>query len=483
MPRRRRALVLVVLTAIGLLAGVTPARAGNDYGDLAYLQHDLDNTARSIVMGTQLEQLTDLRYPVAFAPAAAEAFLATLSRQVRDLPQGRVYVTLGQIPGGSVGDPFEFHAQTPREVSYLARTGAKIVGRLWSDGKAGPHPGIVITPGSLQGMQQAYWWAARALSDAGYLVLTFDAQGQGEAETFGHAPGDIAPSDRGFPFQQEPNFVDGTIDALRYLLSSGAAPYRPVGWSPADVAKAAAADPSISFANPLSGRLDPSRIGLAGHSLGARAVSVVQQCSDHDVLWKRLPVCGGQSYPIDAIVAWDRLSADVEPVVPAMDQQADGYFINPQPTFTAPDPRGHLAGLAKWRRDGLDAYAFTVRGGTHLEWAEFPLVLPATTYGNTIAERYTVAWFDRYLSPTSAGRDAASEVLADSPKVDRRTSGRDQLPWTASFLSARYLGGFTFHDSRGGTRVVDDLRAYGGASRVGDWVGANRDQPQVRATP
>ena len=48
-------------------------------------------------------------------------------------------------------------------------------------------------------------------------------------------------------------------------------------------------------------------------------------------------------------------------------------------------------------------------------------------------------------------------------------------------MSARYLGGYTFHDARGGTRIVDDLRAYGGASRVGDWAGANRDRSPPRA--
>lgn len=482
MSRRWRALALVVLISLGVLAVGRPANAGDDYGDLAYLEHDLDNVSRSALHGTQRAQLTDLGYPLAFTPAAAETFLASLGRQLRDVPRGRISATLGQLPGGSVGDPYGYREQRPWEVSYLTRTGAKIVGRLWSDGRAGPHPGIVITPGSLQGMQQAYWWAARALADAGYLVLTFDPQGQGEAETFGHAPGDPTPNDRGFPSQQDANFIDGTVDALRYLLSSGAAPYRPAGWSEADAAKAQAADPGVSWANPLADRLDSSRVGLAGHSLGARAVSVVQQCSDHDILWKHLPVCGGRSFPIDAVVAWDRLSPQVVPVVPAMDQQADGYFVEPVPSTEAPDPAAHLAGLRRWREDRVDVYAFTVRGGTHVEWADFPYVLPSTTYGHTMAEHYTVAWFDRYLSRSSAVRSAASATLAESPKVDQRTKGRDQLPWTASFHSARFLGGFTFRDARGGTRIIDDLRAYGGVSEVGDWRGANRDRPAVRPT-
>jgi hypothetical protein len=256
----------------------------------------------------------------------------------------------------------------------------------------------------------------------------------------------------------------------------------PAGWSAADVAKArAAGDASVAWANPLASRLDPTRRGRGGPSHGARAGSVVQQCSDLGTVWKRLPLCTGRSFPIKVVVAWDQLSAaGVVPVVPAMDQQADGYFLTPQPAFTAPDPREHLSGLDAWRKAGLDAYALTIRGGTHLEWTDIPYVLPATTYGHPAVEHYTLAWIDRYLSPDQSVREQASATLADAPKVDDHDRGQDQLPWTASFLSARYLGGFRFHDARGGIRVTNDLRAYGGASKVGDWSGANRDQPAVR---
>src|SRR5205085_2995725 len=141
-----------------------------------------------------------------------------------------------------------------------------------------------------------YWWAARTLAKAGYLVLTFDAQGQGESETFGHTDGKNYATQAGFPFQQESNFVDGTVDALRYLFSTTAAPYVPGGWSAQQVrAQRAAGDTSLSWVNPLAGSLDTSRVALAGHSLGARAVSVVQQCSDAADLWKTLPVCTGRS--------------------------------------------------------------------------------------------------------------------------------------------------------------------------------------------
>lgn len=474
---------MAILVTVGLAAPLLPARATDDFADPAYLAHDLDNIARSTVHGRQLASLTDLEYGYALLPATLDSFLTNTTRQLADLPRGRVYATLGQLlPGGAVGDPFAYGDLSPTTVAFTSRTGAKLLGRLFDDGSSGPKPGVVITPGSIQGTQHMYWWAARALARAGYLVLTFDAQGQGESETFGHAPGDPLPTTAGFPFQQEPNFVDGTVDAIRFLLSTPDAPYVPGGWTTTQVATAqAAGDTSLSWVNPKAASLDRTRLALAGHSLGARAVSVVQQCSDEAELWRTLPVCGGRSFPIRAIVAWDGLSArGVTPVVPAMDQLADGYFLAPQPTVEAPDPDANLAAFRAWRSAGLDTYSLTIRGGTHLEWVDVPYLLPSTTYGVHLAERYTVAWIERYVSPSPSDRRAASAVLADAPRVDRRTGGADELPWTASFLSARSRSAAAWHDARGGFRQVSDLRASGGASPVGDWAGANADQARPR---
>ncbi len=464
---------------LGLLATTTPAHAADTYADATYMRFDIDNVSRSTVSGRQRAYVTDPSYGKAFTPTAAESWLANLARQINDVPYGRHYVTLGQLlPGGEVGNPKQYHATTPTPVAFLSRTGAKLVGRIWSDGKDGLHPGIVITPGSIQGTQSMYWWAARTLARNGFLVLTFDVQGQSESETFGHEPGKTYPTTDGFPFQQAPNFVDGTIDALRFFFATTASPYVPGTWTRADVAAARGqGDPSLDWVNPLAANLDRTRLGLAGHSAGAGAVTAVQQCSDASTLWRTEKTCLGQSFPIKAIVGWDGVSArNVVPVVPAMTQQADGYFLNPSPSYTAPDPTAHLAVQKLWSSKKIDSYSLTVRGGTHIEWVDVPYILPSTTYGNRMADRYTLAWFQRYLSPHPIVRAHATQALLDNPK---RVKGTVQAPWRADFMSARYAGGFWFRDADGTVHQTTDLRAYGGASKVGDWAGANNDKPVV----
>ena len=478
---RARSIAAIATIAALLAVVVVPLARADDYSNAAFLQHDLDNMGRSLVAGRQVASLLDPEYAAALAAPATEAFLTNLARQVADIPQGRIYATLGEVlPGGSVGDPLAYYDLTPITVAFLSRTGAKLVGRVWSDGQPGLHPAVVITPGSIQGTQHMYWWAARTLAHAGYLVLTFDVQGQGESETFGHAAGDPLPTDAGFPFQQSSNFVAGTVDALRFLYATTHEPYVPAGWTAAQVAAArAAGDGSLSWVNPLAGSLDRTRLALAGHSAGGGAISVVQQCAGRSTLWRTLPVCTGRSFPIKAVVGWDGLSssASITPLVPAMDQRADGYFFAPQPTTEAPNPAANLGAFHRWRAGGIDSFTYTVRGGTHIEWVDVPYILPSTTYGVRMADLYTLAWIERYTAPTLARRAAAADGLLAAPK---REATADQLPWRGDFMSARHLGAFAFHDAAGHLQQVADLRAYGGASPVGDWTGANANQPVVR---
>ena len=220
-------------------------------------------------------------------------------------------------------------------------------------------------------------------------------------------------------------------------------------------------------------------LGIAGHSLGAGAISTVQQCATRRALARGRRLPRDAPFPIRAVVGWDSLSAgdDVVPVVPGMNQQADGYFLNPTPTPTAPDPRDHLA-----RHDGSSPPASTPTrsrcgAAPTSSGATSRYILPATSYGIDTAGYYTLAWFDRYVHRRPRPRrQAATDALLDGPdprRHDRRSRRVGRGGRTS--CSARYLSAFSFHGADGARHEAIDLRAYAGLSPVGDWAGANAD--------
>jgi hypothetical protein len=98
-----------------------------------------------------------------------------------------------------------------RPVLFTARDGATLSGHVWAT-VAGParRPVVVITNGSVQADEQMYWYAAQTLAKAGYVVLTFDPQGQGQSDTLGEG----ADALEGVPAQTDGRpFYDGTEDA------------------------------------------------------------------------------------------------------------------------------------------------------------------------------------------------------------------------------------------------------------------------------
>ena len=154
-----------------------------------------------------------------------------------------------------------------------------------------------------------YWWLAQDLAERGYVVLTYDVQGQGRSETFPHQlpvadlPGCTGPTGPGegqlcdgVSAQQASNFVYGTDRRDRLLPLDAVS--SPIGRPRAGTAR-------VSKHNPLWALYDvskdprpatpgrTSRLGLAGHSLGAGAVSYVQAVD------KR----------VSAVVALDKLNA------------------------------------------------------------------------------------------------------------------------------------------------------------------------------
>ncbi len=167
-----------------------------------------------------------------------------------------------------------------RPVLFTARDGATISGHVWAT-VAGPakRPGIVITNGSVQADEQMYWYAAQTLAKAGYVVLTFDPQGQGQSDTYGQAP----DQNEGVPAQTDGRpFYDGTEDAINFLLSRPAQPYRPVPSCSSGTSHAAKQAARVKAGldspyDPFWSLLNGGKVGLVGHSYGAAGVSYIAQ--------------------------------------------------------------------------------------------------------------------------------------------------------------------------------------------------------------
>src|SRR3954454_2634096 len=297
------------------------------------------------------------------------------------------HLSLGQlVPGGTTTDPYRTidrwtAARRGRvdRISFPATDGAKLNGFIFRPpaGTAGPYPGVVITTGSIQGYQEMYLWAAEGLAEAGYEVMTYDVQGQGNSDTL---PANCTPdSCPGVPFQQSYNFFQGAEDSLNFFFSDK---------------------------NPGRGDLDPAHVGIAGHSLGASAVSVVGQCDPR----------------VKAIVAWDNLAPATgtcaeaasglpagSPEKPTLATPALGinseYFFNPSSMSAPPDPQSKAGAFKQLSDSGADVMQIALRSSTHLEYTYVPYILPASRLGERVAYYYSQAWFDRYLRGSSVAFD------------------------------------------------------------------------------
>jgi dienelactone hydrolase len=386
-------------------------------------------------------------------------------------------------------------------VSFTDRYGALLQGDVFAPkpgardpytGRAltGPFPGVVITTGSVQGSERMYWWLAQDLAERGYVVLTYDVQGQGRSETFPHT-GDVAdlpycdlaappaPGEQTscpeVPAQQTSNFVYGTEDAIDFFLSTPSAPYGNPG----------AGSAPVNRFNPLWDQFDRSpdpasvtpgrttRLALVGHSLGALAVSYVQ----------------GVDNRVEAVVALDKLSTStaignspeftaqgpLKPVVPGLGVQSEygftvaPYFANPglfnsqgvaSPT-QAPDPnREEKTGYDGWKTAGVDSMVIVPRASTHLEYTDIAYVLPASRYGQDVASHYTQGWLGKYLQHDPAADGA---LLATSFDYLEPTSSGAWKPITlnrADRLSFYFCSGYDI-GTASGRRQNDDIAGVG----------------------
>jgi dienelactone hydrolase len=431
--------------------------------------------------------------PKTFDPVLeAENYAVTLERQqIYDTPQYQAALTADQIQSGEaalateIADPERFYSDDlcwnlwngcagdirlynwgsdgyglVRPVLFTARDGATISGHVWAT-VAGParRPGIVITNGSVQADEQMYWYAAQTLAKEGYVVLTFDPQGQGQSDTFGEGADRL----EGVPAQSTGTpFYDGTEDAINFFLSTPQHPYEPVPSCTTGTSHAAKQNRRVSAGldaayNPFWSLLQPSELGLAGHSYGAAGVSYVGQWDPR----------------VKAIVAWDNLGSTTAssriagcphdpaarrtvPITkPALGISAD-YFLPPTPNTSLPNPLAKSTWSLAYSKAGVDTGELIIRGGSHLDFSFIPnQAFGASYYGPDVIDWYTTAWFDKYLKRTGAAADRMLltqrwRAFAPEAAIDPRHD--------ANAFSFYYYSRLAFHLTGGRAYDCEDLR-------------------------
>lgn len=306
---------------------------------------------------------------------------------------------------------------------------ARLSGRVWAPkgSKAGDGlPAVVIENGSIQAPEPLYWWMAQALVRQGYVVMTFDPRGQGRSDQQTPTGGQGSNADPTV-------FWNGLVNVIDFFRSTPVAPY------PHNLSCAGTYATAVTDFNPFFDRIDRDRLGIAGHSLGATGVSVVQ--SYGAVGAEPWPGALDIENPVKVVVAWDSLRTPgpasgttpaVVPRVPAMGHTSE-YGIGGTAKSTPPDVEGHKGGYRAWRDAGLPVYQLTIQGSTHFEWSLIP-TFPTTSWcpevvdghcvggwGRPLGEHYSLAWFDRWLKkPGEKGfADADARLLADADWVER----------------------------------------------------------------
>jgi dienelactone hydrolase len=359
-------------------------------------------------------------------------------------------------------------------VLFTARNGATLSGHVWAT-RAGPaqRPGIVITNGSVQAPERLYWFAAQALAKAGYVVLTFDPQGQGLSDTQGESP----DQNEGFPAQSDGRpFVDGTEDAIDFFLSTPTHRYEPVPSCNSGTSHAPKQDRRVKARldtayNPYWSLVDPSRLGLAGHSYGASGVSYIGQWDPRVkaiVAWDNLgapdPGQGIRNMPLEAGCV-NSANRTVVPVTnPALGMSAD-YFIPPEPNTSDPDPLAKSTESLAYSKAGVDTGELIIRGGTHYDFSWIPnQAFPASLRGADMITWYTTAWFDKYVKGDCT---ADRRLLTDRWRHDEQEAAIDQPNHDGNMFSFYYRSRLDIHLADGSVFHNENLRP-GGAGLVTD---------------
>jgi dienelactone hydrolase len=376
-------------------------------------------------------------------------------------------------------------------VLFTARNGATLSGHVWAT-KAGPpkRPAIVITNGSVQADEQMYWFAAQTLAKAGYVVLTFDPQGQGESDEQGETP----DQNEGSPAQTDGRpFFDGTEDAINFMLSSAAHPYVPVASCSTGTSHRAKqerrAKAGLNAAyNPLSAFVDAKRLGIAGHSYGAAGVSYIAQWDPRVkavVAWDNLsgadpnaPFMGGG--PVEEPCPANPAARKAVPYTkPALGMSAD-YGLPATPNRSDPDPKAKSARSVEYSKAGVDSGELIIRGGSHLDFSWIPnAAFSGSLRGADMIDWYTTAWFDKYVKGDCT---ADRRLLTNRWRHDGEEAAIDP-DHDGNMMSFYYRSRLDFHLAGGKHYDNENLRDDAGGLSDADGYPGEYSYVQIDRSP
>jgi dienelactone hydrolase len=438
--------------------GVCDQYAGDpDPGSPEWLQRDAHNVACSY------QRFDDAQSNPAYLAKVAEQnvleaqeFATVTGPEWAAEPQ-RKHLAGAAVPQARVGDPF----RSPEEwaaagrgrhmrFSFINQDGAKLRARLYAPNDTSKtYPAVTFTPG-LQSYNEVNSWFAQGLAEAGYVVFIFDPQNQGESESCGHTPDG---ADTTCPTTNQPRDTQSAID---FVLSTPDSPY------PWARGVNAAGTPTY---NPWWENVDREKLGIAGHSLGAIAVTPL----------------GQQDPRVDTVISYDNLDGKLGAVprrTPALFFYTDYAFpATGTPKASPPNPQQHFGAFNELKSAGVDVMTITTRASDHYEWGyqPYPTNFPASRYGERVAFYYSLAWFDRYLKGDRSAM-ARLTAYAFDDSSDQHSIGAGTYDGTRALADPTdpYAGNVPY--TIGGKCVANLMSLYyssaysldGGAASSGD---------------
>ncbi len=492
--RRRRLLWSALLAAVATV--VSPAALAS--ANLVNPQQEQQNYAigqeRARAWNTPQLQAQVVAASLQYQRARAAAVVADPGRQ----PNPNSCTTVAACLVDSRLENWTAHGGIVMPVLFTARDGATLSGHVWATRSGlAKRPGVLFINGSIIGYEQGYWFLAQALARSGFVVMTFDVQGEGMSDQFGQAPDTLEDAFAGTPLLglASPQrtlggsglpFYDGGEDALNFLLSTPAHPYLPVPSRTTGTRHAAKQIARVragldSAYDPLWRMLDRDEIGVSGHSYGAQAASWLVQQDPRlkaavalDSLcvptWPSLDeLTSLGEAPVNRIAgvapggapygfARDCFGAAQGPA-PAITKPVLGlsgdYLLDYAPYFTDPDPNAKNLASDAYTQAGVDTGQIMIRGGTHIDFGDTAIGdLPASLRGIDLTTWYTTAWFDKYLKHEAA----ADAMLTTSRWRDDLITGQVDPGHDANMYSYHYLSRLHVTLANGRRFACEDLR-------------------------